>query len=64
MRNIYCIKCNKNGKFKSPKISYIFDKTLVSSITYDTCGSKYKTIVKQEDLIEIITILGLTKNMV
>ena len=29
MKKIYCIK---HGKFKNPKISYIFDKTLVLSI--------------------------------
>ena len=40
MKKIYCIKCNKYRKFKNPKISYIFDKTLVLSIISDKCGSK------------------------
>ena len=26
---IYCVKCNKLRKFVNPKISHIFDKTLI-----------------------------------
>ena len=39
MKKIYCIKCNKYTKFKVPKISYIFNKTLVISIICGKCGS-------------------------
>ena len=28
MKKIYCIKCNKYGKFQNPKLSYIFDLLL------------------------------------
>ena len=37
MKQIYFIKCKKYRKFKKPKISYIFDKTLVCSIICDNC---------------------------
>ena len=29
MRKIYCTKCKNDKGFKKPKISYIFDKTLL-----------------------------------
>ena len=35
MKKIHCVSCNKYRKFKSPKFSYIFDKTLVLSIICD-----------------------------
>ena len=35
MRKVYCIKRKKYRKIKNPKISYLFYKTLVISIT---CG--------------------------
>ena len=40
MKKPYYIKYNKYGKFRNPKISYIFDKTLVLSINCDKCHSK------------------------
>ena len=40
MKKIYCIKRNKNQKFKNPKTLYIFNKTLVLSFICDKCGSK------------------------
>ena len=39
MRKVHCIKCNKRRKFKNPKISRIFNKTLVLSIVCDKCGN-------------------------
>ena len=35
---IYCNVCNKYKKFKNPKMSYIFKKTLSLSIVYSECG--------------------------
>ena len=51
MKQIYCIKCNKCRKFKKPKISHIFDKTLVLSINWNKRGSNeymitFKSILK------------------
>ena len=43
------IKCNNHRKFKSPKISYIFDGTLVRSIICDKCGSKDETAFKEKE---------------
>ena len=33
MMKIYCNVCDKYRKFKNPKISYIFKKTLLSTIS-------------------------------
>ena len=63
LRNICCIKCNKCGKFKSPKISYIFDKTLFLSIICDKCSSEDRKIFKEKESIEILKIIGLIKNI-
>ena len=38
MMKIYCNVCNKYKKFKNPKMSYIFKKTLSLSIVYSECG--------------------------
>ena len=34
MKKICCVKCNKYRKFKNPKISCLFDKTLVLSTIF------------------------------
>ena len=46
---IYYIKCNKYRNFKKPKILYIFDKTLVLSITCGKCGSNDKKRLKKKN---------------
>ena len=37
---IYCVICGKYRKFKKPRISYIFEKTLVLSIIFKKCENK------------------------
>ena len=59
-KNIYCIKCNKYRKFKNPTISY---KTLVLSILCNKCGSEEDKILKEQESIETLKILGLIKNV-
>ena len=49
-------------KFKNPKISYILKKTLGLPIVYSKCGHEYKKIVKVEESIEKLRILGLITN--
>ena len=49
-------------KFKNPKISYILKQTLGLSIVYSKCGHEYKKIVKVEESIEKLRILGLITN--
>ena len=44
MKKIYCVVFGKYKKVKNPKISYIFEKTLVLSIICSKCGSKDKKI--------------------
>ena len=63
MKKIYCIKCKKFRKFKNPEISYFFYKALVISIISSKRDSKCKRIVKEEEPIEILKILGLIKNI-
>ena len=38
-------------KFKNPKISYIFNKTLVPLIICDKCDSNDKEILKEKESI-------------
>ena len=42
---------------------YIFEKTLVLSIICDKCGNEDETVFKEEELIEVLKILGLIKNI-
>ena len=49
MKKIYCVNYGKRRKFENPKISHIFEKTLVISIICDKCGSKHKRIFKEAE---------------
>ena len=62
-KNLFNVQCNKYRKFKNPKISHIFNKTLVLSVICDTCDSDDEKIFT-EDSIEMLNIFGLIKNMV
>ena len=57
----YSFKCNKYRKFKNPKISYIFDKILLSFIICNKRSSNDEKIFKED--IEILKFLGLINNM-
>ena len=48
-----------NYEFENPKISCIFNKTLVLSITCSKCGNNNDRIFKEEESIDILKILGL-----
>ena len=63
MKKIYYIKFNRYRKLKSPRILYIFDKTLVLYIICDKCGSKDEEIFKEEKSIEMLKVLSLINNM-
>ena len=49
--------CGKYRKFKNPKISYIFEKTLVFSIICSNFGNEDQKIFKEEESIEILKFL-------
>ena len=51
----------KYRKFKSPKVSYIFEKTLVLSIICSKLSNKDEKIFKEEESIKIWKFLGLNK---
>ena len=57
MKKIHCVICGKYRKFQKPKISYIFEKRLVLSITCSKCKNEDEKTFKKES-IEIIKILG------
>ena len=40
MKKLYCVVCSKYRRFKKPKLSYIFEKTLVLSVIYSKCKNK------------------------
>ena len=63
MKILYCIICDKWRKFKNPKKSYIFEKTLVLSIICCKCKNEGETIFKEEESIEISKILGFIVNI-
>ena len=46
---------------KRPKISYIFEKTLVLSIICNKCGNEDEKIVKEEESVDILKTLGFNK---
>ena len=62
MKKIYCITCGKYRNLKNPKISHIFDKTLVLSIICDKCSSEDEKRFKEEST-EILKTIGLIKNI-
>ena len=60
-----CIKCNKkfkNRKFRNPKTSCIFNKTLLLSIICSRCGSNNYKLFEEEESIETLKIFGLINN--
>ena len=61
MKNLYCIICGKYRKFEKSKISYLLEKILVLSIICSKCKNGDEKILKEEESIEILTIIGLTE---
>ena len=62
-KKIYCVISGENRKFKNPKISYIFEKTLIFYIICSKCGNEDEKIFKEEESIQILNILSLIKNI-
>ena len=62
MKKLDRIICGKYRKFKNPKISYIFGKTLVSSIICTNWENEDGKIFTEEESIEILKFLGLFKS--
>ena len=56
----------KTENLKNPKILYIYflKKTLILSIVYSKCGHGYEKIIKEEESVEILKILGVIINIV
>ena len=60
---MYCVICDKYRNYKNPKISYIFEKTLVLSITCSKCKRDDEKMFKEEESIEILKIVGLVESI-
>ena len=58
MKKLYCIICSKYRTFENPKISYLLEKTVLLSIIFSKCKNKDQKIFREEDLIDILRILG------
>ena len=54
MKKLYCVLCGKNRKFNNSKISYVFEKTLVLSITCSKGKNEDEKIFKEEESIEVL----------
>ena len=63
MKKLYCNIFDKYKNIKIPKITYVFEKTFSFSIICNKCENEDEKIFKEEDSIEILTILGLFKNL-
>ena len=59
MEKLYCVVCGKYRKFEKPKISYL----LVLSIICCKCKNKDEKLFKEEELSEILKVLGLIENI-
>ena len=53
----------KYSKFKNPEMTYLFYKALAFFIICTKCESQHQIMFKEEELIEILKILGLIKNI-
>ena len=63
MKNWYCIICGNYRKFEKTKISCVLEKTLILSIICRRCKNKDEKTFKEEELIDILKILGLIENI-
>ena len=63
MKKLCCVLCGKYRKFEKPKISYLFEKTLVLSVICSKCENKDEKLFKEKPSIEILKILGLIQNI-
>ena len=62
MKKMDCTECNKFRKFEKPRLSYIFNETLVIYIICGKCGGNNDTVFKKEESTEILKVLGLVNN--
>ena len=62
MKNLYCIICGKYRKFEKCKILHPLEKTLVLSIICSKCKNGDEKILREEESIEILKVLGLIEN--
>ena len=63
MKKLYRVIYGKYRKSRNPKISYIFEETLVFSIICSMCENEDEKIFKEEKSMEILKIIGLIENI-
>ena len=59
MKKSYCVICSKYRKFEKPKISYLLENSIICS----KCKNEDEKLIKEEEWIEILKILGLIENV-
>ena len=62
-KKICCVICGNYRKFRNPEISYIFVKILLLPVISSKGENEDENIFKVKESIEILTILGLVKNI-
>ena len=62
MKKLYCVIFDKYRNIKNPKISYIFEVTLVLCIICSKCKNEAEKIFLEEESIEILKTLSLIEN--
>ena len=62
MKKLYCITCGNYRKFKNPKLSYIFEKTVLSIIC-SNCENEDEKYIKKNNQFRHLKILDLFKNI-
>ena len=63
MKKVYYVICSKHRKFEKPKMSYLLEKILVFSVVCSKCKNEDEKIFKEEELTEILKVLGLIENI-
>ena len=63
MKKLYCVICDKYRNFEKPKISNLSEKALVLSVICIKCKHEDEKIIKEEESIEMLKILGLIENI-
>ena len=62
MKKLYRVIYGKYRQSRNPKISYIFEETLVFSIICSMCENEDEKIFKEVKSMEILKIIGLIEN--
>ena len=63
MKKIYCVICDKYKKYRTPKISHIFERSLAVSIICRKYDNEDTKIFKEKESIQMLKMFGLFENI-